>query len=47
MRFNKLFVRTLGAVLVAVLLNGSVVAAFAHVAHARGAQVSHDAQAWA
>ena len=45
MRFNKLIVRTLGAVLVAVLVNGSVVAAFAHVAHARGAHVASDAQA--
>ena len=37
MRVNNVFVRALSAVLVAVLLNGSVVAAFAHVARVHGA----------
>jgi hypothetical protein len=42
MRFNNLLARALSAVLVTVLLNGSVVAAFAHVATARGAAVPYD-----
>ena len=37
MRVNNVFVRAFGAVLIAVLLNGSVVAAFAHVARVHGA----------
>ena len=39
MRFNSILVRALGAVLVTVLLTGSVVAAFTNVAAGRGAPV--------
>jgi hypothetical protein len=46
MRFNNVLVRALSAILVMVLLNGAVVAAFAHVALARGARVASDAAAW-
>ena len=47
MRFNNLFVRALIAAVATVLLNGSVIGAFAHVASAHGANVATDARAWA
>jgi hypothetical protein len=45
MRFNNVLVRALGAVLVTVLLNGSVVGAFTHVAAEHGARAASNAPA--
>ena len=47
MRFNNVLVRALGAVLVTVLLNGSVIGAFTRVAAVHGARAASDAPAWA
>ena len=47
MRPNNVIARALSAVLVTVLLNGSVIGAFAHVAAAHGANVATEARAWA
>ena len=50
MRFNNLLVRALSAAVATVLLNGSVLGAFAHVAGAHAAHGAHgatDARAWA
>lgn len=47
MKVNNVYARALSAMLVTILLNGSVVAAFAHVAAVRGAQLSSEARAWA
>ena len=46
-RFNNLFVRALTALVATVLLNGSVIGAFAHAAGAHGANVATHARAWA
>jgi hypothetical protein len=46
MRFNNVLVRALSALLVTVLLNGSVVAAFTHVAVAHAARAAGDSTAW-
>ena len=40
MRFNNLVSRAFSAVLVTVLLNGSIIGAFAHVAGANSARVA-------
>jgi len=44
MRFNNILVRLVGAVLVSILLNGSVIAAFAHVATVHAASALADAR---
>ena len=47
MRLNNLFIRALSAVVATVLLNGSVIGAFALVAGPRGANVATDTRTWA
>ena len=47
MRFNNVLVRAVGAVLVTVVLNGSVLAAFTHVASVHDARVLADTRALA
>ena len=46
-RLNNLFIRALSAVVATVLLNGSVIGAFALVAGTRGANVATDTRTWA
>lgn len=42
MRYHNVLVRAVSAVLVTILLNGSLIAAFAHAASGHGARVPYD-----